>query len=545
MGAGTVPDAEPRTALDPSLPPQGYRLRAGVDGITLDGADEAGLFYGRATLEQLRRIGLPAVEISDHPDVAVRGVMLDVSRDKVPTLDTLKALVDRLASWKINHLQLYTEHTFAYAGHEQVWASASAYTPDEIRELDGYCRERHVELAPNQNCLGHMERWLRHPRYRELSASEEGWLDPWGRRHPVSTLDPSDPGTIELVADLLGQLVPCFSSGRVHVGLDEPYGLDEARMEEYLAHVARVRALPALSGREMLMWGEVLYHRPELLERVPPDVALCVWGYEGNFPFERLVERVRAAGLPWWVCPGTSTWLNLTGRIPNMRANVEAAAAAASGAGGFMVCDWGDYGHLQYLPVSEPALAYAAGASWCVETNRDIELASAVDVHAFGDTAGELGAALSELGSLYTHVTPYVPNSSALVFHLYYPEVPVGRGSTEGLTVEELRDVQERLGTIRERLSRARPARPDGSLVVDELRTTCALVSLLCRDAIARLEGDGTLASVPDPRRGGLAEDLQPIIERHAAHWLARNRPGGLSDSRARLENLHRAYLGG
>lgn len=42
--------------------------------------------------------------------------MLDVSRDKVPTMETMIKLIKMLASWKINQIQLYMEHTFAYKG---------------------------------------------------------------------------------------------------------------------------------------------------------------------------------------------------------------------------------------------------------------------------------------------------------------------------------------------------------------------------------------------------------------------------------------------
>ena len=51
--------------------------------------------------------------------------MLDISRNKVPTMGQLKEAVDAFEMLKINHLQLYTEHTFAYAGHEEVWRDAS------------------------------------------------------------------------------------------------------------------------------------------------------------------------------------------------------------------------------------------------------------------------------------------------------------------------------------------------------------------------------------------------------------------------------------
>ena len=165
--------------VDASLPPQGYTLTIGDTGVALVGGDDAGCFYGRATLAQLARLhdgGLPIGTIRDHPDLAIRGVMLDVSRDKVPTTETLYALIDRLASWKVNQVQLYSEHTFAYRNHPEVHADASPFTPDEIRALDAFCRERFVELVPNQNCLGHMNRWLKHPRYHDARA-----------RHPTAS----------------------------------------------------------------------------------------------------------------------------------------------------------------------------------------------------------------------------------------------------------------------------------------------------------------------------------------------------------------------
>ena len=180
LGDELVPSRPPVADLDPSLPAQGYELRIGRDVVHLAARDDAGLFYGRATLDQLTLLHdgrLPIGTVRDWPDFGVRGVMLDIARDKVPTMDTLEALVDRLASWKINQVQLYIEHTFAYRGHEEVWAAASPLTPDEVVHLDDFCRARHVELVPNQNCLGHMGRWLAHERYRPMAIAPDGWPD--------------------------------------------------------------------------------------------------------------------------------------------------------------------------------------------------------------------------------------------------------------------------------------------------------------------------------------------------------------------------------
>src|SRR5207302_4594210 len=213
-----------------------------------------------------------------------------------------------------------------------------------------------------------------------------------------------------------------------------------------------------------------------------------------------------------------------------------------NGSPGYLTTDWGDMGHLQYLPVSEPGFAYAAAVSWCLDTNADIDLAAALDAHAFDDPAGELGAALLTLGDAHRRIAPQFPNISVLVMHLYYPQLQLDRGISAGMTIEDLRAVEEGLAHAVERLGRARPRRPDGDLVIDELRTAAQLVALLCRDARARLAEDGWLSSVPEATRAKLAIELRPLIEHHKELWLARNRTGGLDDSAAWLQHLLECY---
>jgi hexosaminidase len=531
LGDELVPGRPPATRTDPSLPAQGYELQIAAEDVHLTGADDAGIFYGRATLDQLARLHggrLPIGTIRDWPDFPVRGVMLDISRDKVPTMQTLEALVDRLASWKVNQVQLYIEHTFAYRGHGEVWASASPLTAEEVIRLDEFCRARHVELVPNQNCLGHMGRWLAHERYRPMAIAPDGWPDARGHIHAPTTIDPAKPASLALVRELLAELLPCFRSQRVQVGLDEPWELPAERVGDYVSWVRTLRDVPELEGREMLIWGDILANHPETLTRLPDGVTVCEWGYEDWHPFADRTSALTKVGVPHWVCPGTSSWLSILGRVTNMTGNCRAAAEAGrtNGSRGFLTTDWGDMGHLQYLPVSEPGFAYAA----------------ALDTHAFHDPTGELGAALIALGDAHRGIAPQFPNVSVLVMHLYYPQLQVDRGISAGMTIEDLRGVEERLAQAVERLDRSRPKRRDGDLVIDELRTAAALVALLCRDARARLAEDGWLSSVDQATRSNLAHDLRPLIEHHRLLWLARNRPGGLDDSAAWLRHLLECY---
>jgi hexosaminidase len=230
-----------------------------------------------------------------------------------------------------------------------------------------------------------------------------------------------------------------------------------------------------------------------------------------------------------------------------MRGNciVAAEAARAHGATGFLNTDWGDMGHLQYLPVSEPGFAYGAATSWCLDTNRNIDLAAALDAHCFGDPSGELGVALLDLGDAYLGVVPKIWNMSVLTMHLYWPQLQLGRTFSEGLTIDDLLGVEATLTNAVGRLGKAEPKRPDGALVLDELRAGAALVSLMCRDARLRLEGDGWLSSISESRRRELADELEGLIGTHHRLWLSRNRPGGLDDSLAWLEHLRDCYRTG
>src|SRR3954452_7001279 len=107
-------DATPQTTIDAAFGrAQGYRLKIDRAGVDIVSTDAAGSFYAIQTLAQLRRqfgTSLPCLEIEDWPDFPARGVMLDISRDKVPTMATLLDIVDQLAELKTNQLQLYPEH---------------------------------------------------------------------------------------------------------------------------------------------------------------------------------------------------------------------------------------------------------------------------------------------------------------------------------------------------------------------------------------------------------------------------------------------------
>ena len=92
---------------------------------------------------------LGALHIEDEPSIANRGYYFDCARGRVPKLDWLKKLADRMAYYKMNQLQLYIEHSYLFRGMTELWRDDTPLTAEEIMEFDHYCNERGIELVPS------------------------------------------------------------------------------------------------------------------------------------------------------------------------------------------------------------------------------------------------------------------------------------------------------------------------------------------------------------------------------------------------------------
>src|SRR6185436_16742198 len=116
-------------------------------------------------------------------------------------------------------------------------------------------------------------------------------------------------------------------------------------------------------------WGDIIIEQPELIAELPKDAIALEWGYEADHPFLDHAQRFAESGLEFTVCPGTSSWNSLAGRADNALRNLALAAVAGheSGARGCLITDWGDFGHLQPLPVSYLGFLAGAGFAWNVE----------------------------------------------------------------------------------------------------------------------------------------------------------------------------------
>jgi hypothetical protein len=536
-------------------PPGSYRLEiadnAGFEkpSLSVTSSSAAGQQYALATLGQLHaQYGnrLPTMVIEDRPAFASRGVMLDVSRDRVPTMEMLGKTISVLGGlFKINHIQLYTEHTFAYAGHEEVWREWSPVLPDEVKELEKVARRFKVDLAANQNCFGHLASWLRHPKYAHLAETHGDWVfDVWPRSGPFS-LCPTDSKSLEFVEDLLGQLLPCFTSPLVNIGCDETYDIAYGRSKEevarrgraavYTEFVSKIAGVARKHGKRSMFWADIALSHPECVKDIPEDMIALAWGYEPEAPFSRWCELLRGAGREVWVCPGTSSWRSITGRTTERHGNIRAAAeqGSAGGATGFLMCDWGDTGHHQQWPISMMGIAHGAAASWNPAAALDSRAAS---LHVFGDHSLRLGAWMEELGDVDLKLRQTcgalsapgrvkLPNQSALFIDMLKKLdglVEIGR-------LEDWEETREHI----EQLATSRPALPN-DLMDEELKHTVEVA----RFAAARGAGRRRPGGLSETEKRTLRQQLEAIIMEHRRLWRLRSREGGLEHSCGYYKNI-------
>lgn len=451
-----------------------------------------------------------------EPAFERRGLMLDISRNRVPTMAWLKYLVDALQALRYNELQLYTEHTFAYAAHSKVWEGASPMSAEEIRELDAYCAERGIELVPNQNSFGHMERWLRHDGYKHLAESPNGFEHPIaGWRDFGSTLYPC-PESMAFMDSLYAELLPNFSSAQLNIGCDEPWELGQGLSREriakegkhsvYLEFLSQLLALAKQHHKRPQFWADIVLERPELVGQLPEGVTPVIWGYEADSPFDEQCKVVSDAGFAnsFYVAPGAGTWNSFGGRLDVARANIQNAATAGrlNQAQGLLLTAWGDNGHHQPNPTIFPALILAAQAAWGHELADDALLAEATDALFYPDGPSGNGQALCALGYIDGMLPQPAPPSSFLHRAFFCQEDAL----SDLLNLSSTKQLQATLDALEQIPSTQ--IDPEIQMGID-----------FDRHALERC-----LGLEPSDARESLAKRFQE-------RWLERSRPGGLEES--------------
>jgi len=555
------------TGAPQAVAAQSYALTVAPARITLYADAPTGLFYAVQTLRQLIRLHgcnpllschpgsqaqtLPALAVRDWPTLPYRGLMLDISRRKVPALATLRRLAGELSHYKLNVLQLYTEHTFQFPRHPRIGAGCGSLSSQDILELDAFCRAHHVELMPNLQSFGHFRNVLLLPEYRHLAETDLLW-----------TLSPAFEETYVLLDELYADMLPAFTSTTFNVDCDETWdlgkGASRALADErgvgrvYLEHILRVRELAARYGCCIQIWGDILLHHPELIGELPGDVTLLDWRYDPADEYPT-VETFAAAGHRFWVCPGVGSWNSLFPRLYGANVNIRnfVRDGVAAGAAGVLNTDWGDHGHYQPLGLSWYGYVFGAAQGWSGGTTSDEDFEAGFGPLFFGPGHERILAAMHQLAR--TNTLPGVAqwNRSHTVLALF--DEPLTGATVEGedaLPAETLAEMRALAAEAAVTLDAVAPAHPR-ALTLREMALTARLTEYAARKvALSQEMRQGLRDPALDAERvygyvlalKALDAELEQLRAELEPLWLARARRSEMHVALGYYANLRARY---
>ncbi|MCR4718954.1 MAG: family 20 glycosylhydrolase [Firmicutes bacterium] len=368
---------------------EAYTILIECEKITITSDGAAGVFYAIQTLKQIfTHDKIPCCYIEDAPDFAYRGFYHDVTRGKVPKISTIKKLIDNMAYYKLNSLQLYVEHTFEFKEFADSIDRTGYLTAEEIREIDDYCRSNFIEFIPSLSTFGHLYELLQKDRYKDLREIEDfkdGTLF-WEDRMNHHTIDPTKEESFELIKRLIDQYIVNFSSDKFNICCDETFDLkngkhkDEDTGKLYIDFVTKIIKYVQGKGKTPMMWADILLNYPEQIDKLPENVILLNW-YYWKSPDEKTFKTIRDAKRTQIVCPGTSTWSRLCEDYELEIVNISEMAEYGYkyGAKGVLNTNWGDWGNPCSIELSMFGLVFGAEKSWNVSKEPDEDYIKSVN----------------------------------------------------------------------------------------------------------------------------------------------------------------------
>ncbi|MBK7713052.1 MAG: family 20 glycosylhydrolase [Bacteroidales bacterium] len=240
---------------------EGYILTISDEKAEITAKGEAGLFYGCQSLEQLLEDSrdyhktVPSCKITDFPALSYRAVHFDV-KHHLDHMNYYYESIDRLARYKINAVVFEYEDKLRYRRQPLVGAPQSI-SIEEMAALTRYARERHIEITPLVQGLGHATFILKHQEYAGLR--ELGW-NTWA-------FCPLHEGTYQVLFDLYRDAIDATPGSKyLHIGGDEigniglcprckPMADKEGMLSLSLYWLKRVCDFARENGRIPVFWG--------------------------------------------------------------------------------------------------------------------------------------------------------------------------------------------------------------------------------------------------------------------------------------------------
>ena len=408
---------------------QAYRLTINRNFVRMEATTNTGLFYATQSLKQLYRyaflqskgneIALPCATITDWPNFKIRAWQDDISRGPIVSMDYLKRLIPQMAECKLNAFSLYTEHTFKTQCHPDI-APTDAFTAEEIKELEEFCRPYHIQIIGNQQCFGHFEEILCNPFYSHLADTK------WN-------LNPAKEETYKFLEDHLREVARAYKSPYFNINCDETESLGQGYARAYVdsigaekvyyQHINRVNRMLRPYRKRVMMWVDIADQHPEILENLDDDIFLIAWSYVDKNDFDDFLKPYKESGRSFFVAPGVSLSERVWPKHYEFRKNISNLCRDGykNGALGVINTCWDDFGE-SLINSALYGLAWGAEMSWNAVSTDERNAEANFANHFFGSTSDTLINYLDSISeiskiddigkfsALTEHITPFYPS---------------------------------------------------------------------------------------------------------------------------------------
>jgi hexosaminidase len=311
---------------------EAYDLNVSSQKVTISGS-KAGIFYGATTLLQLikekqKRLVIPVVQVSDRPNFAYRGLMIDVTRHFFSVTE-IKKMLDAMGYLKLNvfHWHLTDDQGWRLEIKKypklttiSAWRDSSIvgtmdggkpytfdgkrtggfYTQNQAREVVKYAADRGIAVIPEIEMPGHATAAL--AAYPELGNGAASYQVPGYYGVHRTIFNPGE-GTFEFLQNVLREVMEIFPSKYIHVGGDEVpkdewkasamaqqlISKNKLGNENHLQSwfISRIEKFLNASGRNLIGWDEILEGG------LAPNATVMSWrGEEGGIEAARLKHQV-------------------------------------------------------------------------------------------------------------------------------------------------------------------------------------------------------------------------------------------------------------
>lgn len=524
-----------------------YHLIIKENRIQIISKTEKAAFYGLITLKQLQNEQIiETQDIKDKPDLEVRGLMLDISRAKVLNVSSIKKIIDLMAELKYNHLELYVEgFSYEYKNIKEALADKNYLTQEEYLEVEKYAIEKYIDFVPNQNGFGHMSDWLALDKFKELAECPDGF-EIWGSKRPPSTLDPTNPKSFELVKQMYEEMIPFTKSKYFNMNFDEPYELGHGKSKQeclktstedvYIEYLEKLANVVRKYNKTPMIWGDVLVKHPDKISKLSKDIVFIDWGYNKAYDFVNHAKMLEELKVKYLLAPGTSTWSSITGRFIDMKETIENSTCSSKKYHGLgiLLTDWGDMGHLQYLPSSYLGFIYGAMLSWSSGTIEDAEKYLAIILN--DETLAKVIVELSHYHELEGEYRDYGTRLFASIMWAEHGRRQddkvnffLNRMKSNIISYEAVQKLHDLFIQEKNKLQNAKEC-----LEKDEIKNAILLLeTLLAINERLHSYLDNCIVNFDEP-----IKNLEKYLENHKKLWLARNIKEGYAFSANRINWL-------